>query len=171
MLLLAQTAATHASVNHNEPELSLEISIQDVRMAMQDCGALIPEKVLEEQEFDGEEDTRGVDAFLAWVMGIGNQTIRRIALEGADGAKEDYLTVLKKKHSTTDEDTRYIGTILGRPAEPRTIKVEGSEVASLKEWAERLKNPPKPASTMPSSRRQSSALSSLGDEIMEDMDF
>jgi hypothetical protein len=92
MFLLAQTTATHASVNHNEPELSLEISIQDVRMAMQDCGALIPERVLEEQEFDGEEDTRGVDAFVAWAMGKVNQEIRRVALEGSDGAKEDYLT-------------------------------------------------------------------------------
>jgi len=171
MFLLAQTTATHASVNHNEPELSLEISIQDVRMAMQDCGALIPERVMVEQEFDGLEDTRGVDAFVAWAMGKANQEIRRVAMEGSDGAKEDYLTVLKKKHSTTDEETRYIGTVLGKPAEPRIVKVEGSEVASLKEWAERLKNPPKPESTMPSSRRQSSALSSLGDETVEDMEF
>ncbi|KAE9373006.1 hypothetical protein N431DRAFT_373169 [Stipitochalara longipes BDJ] len=171
MFLLAQTTAKHASVNHNDPELSLEISIQDVRMAMQDCGALIPEKTLEEQEFDGQEDTRGVDMFVAWAMGKVNSEIRRVALEGSDGSKEDYLTVLKKKHSTTDEETRYIGTVLGKPAEPRIIKVEGSEVTSLKEWAERLKNPPIPASTMPSSRRQSSALSSLGDVTVEEMEF
>jgi len=94
MILLAQTTATHASLNHNEPELSLEISLQDVRMAMQDCGALAPEKVLEDQEFDREEDTRGVDGFLAWAKGPGNLEIRRIALEGGDAAKEDYLTVL-----------------------------------------------------------------------------
>jgi transcription initiation factor TFIID subunit 3 len=94
MFLLAQTTARHASVNHNEPELSLEISIQDVRMAMQDCGALIPEKVMEEQEFYGQEDTRGVDAFVAWAMGKVNSEIRRVALEGSDGAKEDYLTGL-----------------------------------------------------------------------------
>lgn len=94
MFLLAQTTARHASVNHNEPELSLEISIQDVRMAMQDCGALIPEKVIEEQEFYGQEDTRGVDAFVAWAVGKVNSEIRRVALEGSDGAKEDYLTGL-----------------------------------------------------------------------------
>jgi transcription initiation factor TFIID subunit 3 len=92
ILLLAQTTATHAALNHNEPELALEVSLQDVRMAMQDCGALTPEKVLEEQEFDGEEDTRGVEAFISWAMGAGNSEIRRVALEGADGAKDDYLT-------------------------------------------------------------------------------
>ncbi len=94
MLLLAQPTATHASLNHNEPELSLEIAIQDVRMAMQDCGALAPEKTMEEQIFYGEEDTRGVDGFLAWATGQGNREIRRIALEGGEGAKEDFLTGL-----------------------------------------------------------------------------
>lgn len=88
MYLLAQSTANHASINHTE----LDISIQDVRMAMQDCGALLPERVLEEQDFDGEEDTRGIEDFLAWVTGPGNQEIRRVALEGGDGAKEDYLT-------------------------------------------------------------------------------
>ena len=92
MVLLAQSAVTHAALNHNEPELALEVCLQDVRMAMQDCGALLPEKVLEEQEFDGEEDTRGVDNFIAWAMGAGSKEIRRVALEGVDGAKDDYLT-------------------------------------------------------------------------------
>ncbi len=82
------------------------------------------------------------------------------------------IPVLKKKHSTTaDEDSRYVGTILGRPAERRVIKVEGGEIGSLKEWAERMKNPPKSTSAFSSSRRQSSVLSSLGDEDMEDMVF
>jgi transcription initiation factor TFIID subunit 3 len=94
LLLLAQSAANHASLNHNEPELALEISIQDVRMALQDCGALIPEKVLEDQAFDGEEDTRGVDGFLAWAAGPVNREIRRVALDGGDGAKDEYLTGL-----------------------------------------------------------------------------
>jgi transcription initiation factor TFIID subunit 3 len=94
MFLLAQTTARHASVNQHDPELALEISIQDVRMAMQDSGALLPERVLEEQQFYGQEDTRGVDAFIAWAMGKVNSEIRRVGLEGSDGAKEDYLTGL-----------------------------------------------------------------------------
>jgi transcription initiation factor TFIID subunit 3 len=94
MLLLAQTAANHAAHKREEPELALEISIQDVRQAMQDCGALAPEKVLEDQLYDGEEDVRGIEGFLTWAIGQGNKEIRRIALEGPDGAKEDYLTGL-----------------------------------------------------------------------------
>jgi len=172
MLLLAQTTASHAALNHTDPELALEISISDVRMAMQDCGALAPEKILEEQEYDGQEDLRGVEGFIGWAMGPGNHEIRRVALEGGEGAKDDYLTALKKKHSAADEESRYNGTVLGRPAEPRAVKVEGSDITSLKEWAEKLKNPPAPISVQTSSsRRQSSALSSLGDEMMEDMEF
>jgi len=113
MFLLAQTAATHASLNHNEPELALEISIQDVRMAMQDCGALGSEKCIEQQFYDGEEDTRGVDEFLAWAMGPGSKEIRRIALEG-DG-KDDYLSGLSLFASegsmlivaSVEEETQY----------------------------------------------------------------
>jgi transcription initiation factor TFIID subunit 3 len=78
--------------------------------------------------------------------------------------------VLKKKHSTTaDEDSRYTGTVLGKPAGRTAIKVEGSEITSLKEWVERTRNPPQSNSAFPSSRRQSSELSSLGDEDMEDL--
>jgi transcription initiation factor TFIID subunit 3 len=77
---------------------------------------------------------------------------------------------LKKKHITTEQDTRYNGTILGKPAEPRAIKVEGGDISSVKEWAERLKKPTQTTSIM-SSRRPSSALSSLGDVEMEDMEF
>lgn len=58
-------------------------------MAMQDCGMLLPERVQEEQDFDGEEDVRGVEDFLAWCTGEGNAEIRRVAMEGG---KEDYLT-------------------------------------------------------------------------------
>jgi len=169
MFLLAKATANHAALNHTEPELALEISVQDVRMALQNCGALIPEKPMVEQEFDGEEDTRGMDAFLAWVQGPGNKDIRRVALEG-DSEKQDYLTALKKKHNTTTEgDTRYNGTILGKPAEPRAVKVEGGDISSVKEWAERLKRPRKDTSNL-SSRRASSALSSLGDD-MDDIEF
>jgi transcription initiation factor TFIID subunit 3 len=97
MLLLAQSAAEHSSLNHIE----LELSIEDVRMAMQDCGAIAPEKILEEQIYDGEEDARGVDAFLEWAMGPENKEIRRIALEGSDDGKEDYLTGRSSKASSS----------------------------------------------------------------------
>lgn len=85
--MLAESTADHASVNHTE----LEVTIQDVRMAMQDCAILGPEKVLEDQEFEGEEDMRGVDGFIAWAQGKHNGEIRRVALEGSNGLQENYL--------------------------------------------------------------------------------
>ena len=103
LTLLATTTATHASLNQVEQQpglqLGLEVSITDVRMAMQDCGALIPEKVVEEQWSDGQEDARGVDLFVAWAMGKVNEETRRVALEGNEG-KEDYLTSLFSQHYT-----------------------------------------------------------------------
>lgn len=85
------------------------------------------------------------------------------------------MAVLKKKHSVADEDSRYTGTVLGKPAEPRAVRIEGAEFTSLKEWTERMRGSPsketnKTISIM-SSRRQSSALSSLGDESMGSMEF
>lgn len=157
MYMLAEATANHAEVNHTE----MEISIQDVRMAMQDCAVLAPEKVMEDQQFDGEEDTRGVDAFIAWAMGKANQEIRRVALEGSDGLQEDYLAVLKKKHSATDEDSRYSGTILGKSNKPRIVKVEGGDVSSVKDWAKKLKTPSTAASILSTPRPQSSDLSDL----------
>lgn len=80
------------------------------------------------------------------------------------------FAVLKKKHSTADEESRYVGTILGKPAEPRIVKVEGGDITSVKEWADRLKTTSKATSTL-SSRQQSSALSSLEGDSPEEMEF
>lgn len=100
--LLASTTLAHAAQNQDIPELSLEIAIQDVRMAMQDCGVLGPEKSFEDQEREGE-DMRGVEAFLEWAHGKRNREIRRIALEGAEGAREDYLAGLLPVTSSMKE--------------------------------------------------------------------
>lgn len=91
MTQLARLTAAHAALNQDDPELALEPMVQDVRMAMQDLGLLLPEKTSTEQELYGE-DTRGVEGFVGWAMGAENAEIRRIALEGAEGAKEDYLS-------------------------------------------------------------------------------
>lgn len=91
MLVLAQATAAHAATNHAE----LEIAVEDVRMAMQECGALVPEKVWEDEGWDGKEDVRGVEAFVEWARGEANREIRRVALEGGEGGTvggDDYLT-------------------------------------------------------------------------------
>ena len=79
---------------------------------------------------------------------------------------------LKKKHSKTGEETRYQGTLLGKPAEPRVIPVEGGDVDSVKKWADKLRNSSRPRSQSANlSRQPSSDLSSIGDQDMEGMEF
>ncbi|KAJ4295891.1 hypothetical protein N0V88_004593 [Collariella sp. IMI 366227] len=113
-------------------------TIVDVRMALQQVGALLPERLPEEQEFLGGEDMRGVEAFLAWAMGPLNREVKRIALDGVDEAG-DYLDALKKKHSKNDDDSKYLGTLLGKSIEHGDVLVEGGECPSIFVWEERRK--------------------------------
>jgi transcription initiation factor TFIID subunit 3 len=187
-------------------------------MALQRAGALLTEPVEEEQEYQGEEDTRGVEAFVAWAMGSLNREITRIALDGEDEAG-DYLdgelcslslgwwcwcvcgvvlmmifAALKKKHSKNDDDSKYLGTLLGRTIEHGDVLVEGGECPSILIWEERRKiagqKTPEPLSRPlgfngdgdhdgedgdgdgEGSRPPSSGLSSLGDRsIADEMDL
>ena len=97
LILLAEKTAMHAFSNHNE----LVPEIMDVRMALQDVGAFGSQMSIMEEQSKGEEDMRGVYAFLKWIEGEGNREIRRIAglaasegevvgLEAPEG-KEDFL--------------------------------------------------------------------------------
>lgn len=98
LALLATTTASHAIINRNDPTPT----VMDVRMALQDVGALRPQVSIMEEQCRGEEDMRGIELFIAWMKGEGNTEIRRIAglarEEGevvdveAMGEKEDFLT-------------------------------------------------------------------------------
>lgn len=89
MYALAESTMTHAAVNHTEFDST---TIQDVRMALQDCGAFAPEKIMEVEEWEDEEDMRGLEEFMAWITGKVNKEIRRVASEAGDGAANaDYL--------------------------------------------------------------------------------
>lgn len=154
-------------------------SIVDVRLAMQRMGVFLPERTQAEQDYLGIEDTRGVDEFIAWAAGSLNREIQRIALDGNDEAR-DYLDALKKKHSKNDDDTKYLGTLLGKPHEHGgEVIVEGGEHPSILNWEETMhaiaaQKTPKPLQPYmngngggDNSRPPSSGLSSLGDEIMD----
>lgn len=140
LLVLCETTAHHTA--HNSTELTgLVPALVDVRLALEDCGALMGKD-------DPGDDTRGVDDFVDWVAGPRNREIKRVALDG-DDENTDYLSstsslkpcsmrltvlldnffsgiiifffsicsqkiVLKKKHSKTGEDSKYNGTVLGR---------------------------------------------------------
>jgi transcription initiation factor TFIID subunit 3 len=99
LTLLAERTAYNAYSNHND----LIPDISDVRMAMQDCGLLVPTMTASEElwkeylrkpleEYNGEsgaremeearrdaEDTADVTEFIEWVKGEQNKEIRRIA--------------------------------------------------------------------------------------------
>ena len=98
LTLLASRTAYNAYSNHND----LEPDITDVRMAMQDCGLLVPtltaaeelwKEILrkpladyddagaraEEERRRDREDTADVTAFIDWVTGKPNEEIMRIA--------------------------------------------------------------------------------------------
>lgn len=85
LVMLGCSTAHHAFNNHND----YVPTIQDVRMALLEVGALRPQmNVLEERAkgsvtIDGQsvpfEDMRGVEAFIAWAAGPANREIRRIA--------------------------------------------------------------------------------------------
>lgn len=97
--LLATRTAYNAWSNHND----LEPDISDVRMAMQDCGLLVPTMTAAEElwseilrkpleAYDEEsgarakeekrrdaDDTADVTAFIDWAKGDQNKEIRRVA--------------------------------------------------------------------------------------------
>lgn len=111
ILLLASTTAQHALNSHNDPIPTLS----DVRMAMQDCGALTPVDGSAEEEWreimrrpvedyaglDGglaraekirrmreEEDLRDIRAFLRWFDGAEHKEIKRVAGMAAGSAMD-----------------------------------------------------------------------------------
>lgn len=108
LLLLASSTAQYSFHNHNE----YHPTIQDVRMALLDVGALRPQMSVLEERAKGSvndngqtvpyEDMRGVEGFLNWAKGPSNREIRRIAgLASGSGdvgevgvldERQDYLT-------------------------------------------------------------------------------
>ena len=75
LAILATSTASHATVHQND----VTPTIMDVRMALQDVGALRPQISIMEEQCRGEEDMRGVQSFLDWIAGDINMEIRRIA--------------------------------------------------------------------------------------------
>jgi transcription initiation factor TFIID subunit 3 len=94
------------------------------------------------------EDTEDVEAFAKWFRGNAHREITRVAgllPDEHDGeiqkTPDDYLTLLKKKHSKTGEGSRFAGTVLGKEGEMRSVKIDGSTgmPESIEQWHERVK--------------------------------
>lgn len=144
MLLLASSAAEHATNSHPDDPVP---DLEDIRLALQDAGALRPQLREMEELWRDEEDLRGMEAFLSWFTGPANREIRRIAgfvpsqgdvIDAESLEKEDYLTSLKKKHSKTGEESRYAGTVLGKHAEEHPVVIEGGH-PSIRDWGLQIK--------------------------------
>lgn len=92
--IVCQETARHAGHNAHVPDYAgmVEPTIADVRLALQDVGAFLPERDWEEQDYLEQEDTRGVDDFIAWATGPKTEQIKRVALDGVEEGVTDYLT-------------------------------------------------------------------------------
>ncbi|KAI1648583.1 hypothetical protein F4815DRAFT_37945 [Daldinia loculata] len=185
---ISRSTAQHAALN-NEVGVPGLPDIVDVRLALEDCGALWPERDFTAQEVSGEEDMRGIDEFIRWAKGSKNRRIRMVAAldkpaagdvgeEGVEEQREtDYLSALKRKHNKTDQDSKYAGTILGRGIVEGEVVPEGGSESSIHAWARKMhetsQRPPEPETIDIESRPPSSGLSSLADEdvAMIDMEF
>ncbi|KAL8779186.1 MAG: hypothetical protein Q9213_007072 [Squamulea squamosa] len=171
LTLLASNSAIHAQENHND----LILTVTDVRMALQDVGALWPQKSAMEENLIGEEDMRGVDNLVKWMMGEENREIRRVAgliesevaLPGVEvpAGREDFLTALKKKHNKTGESSRFQGTVMGTAAEEKPIRIEGGPVESLQDWGATLRRPSLKDNTPPSRQASPALTSSTGSPL------
>ncbi|KAJ6010140.1 hypothetical protein N7499_004457 [Penicillium canescens] len=144
IMILASSAADHAANAHPQDPVPV---LEDIYQALQDAGAIRPQLREWEEEWQGEEDMRGLDSFLGWMTGPTHREIRRVAgFVPSEGdmvdrdamEKEDYLTALKKKHSKTGEESRYAGTVLGKSAEEHPIIIEGG-VPSIQEWGAQIR--------------------------------
>ncbi|EHY59515.1 hypothetical protein HRR83_001207 [Exophiala dermatitidis] len=152
LVLLASSTAQNALNLHNTPVPT----IQDVRLALCQAGALVPQMSTVEEslrdpvEVDGVmvpfEDLRGVQGFVNWAQGPVNKEIRRVAGFGDDtnleeiaaglDDQEDYLSALKKKHSKTGEESRYQGTVLGKDPDVQSVTIVGGPAATIAEWTQ-----------------------------------
>ncbi|PSR99363.1 Bromodomain associated domain protein [Coniella lustricola] len=172
--IVCQETARHAGHNAHVPDYAgmLEPSIADVRLALQDVGAFLPERDWEEQDYLEQEDTRGVDDFIAWATGPKTEQIKRVALDGVEDGVTDYLTALKKRHSKTADDTKYTGSLLSRAHDQGLVVVEGGgEIDSIQAWMAKRRQPiHSPQDADAESRPPSSGLSSVG-TLPDEMDI
>ena len=95
--MLAEKTAEYSWANH----CSDIPTITDLRMALEDVGALYPESISADEQTHYDDDMRGVENFTSWMDGDAHKEIRRIAgLEAtagevrnldAEGEREDFL--------------------------------------------------------------------------------
>lgn len=86
--LLCQTTAAHSVHNRGD---AADFDVSDVRAALQDVGALLPERTSVEQAARGEEDVRGVEEFVKWFAGQRMREMMEIGSGDGESDATDYL--------------------------------------------------------------------------------
>lgn len=82
-----------------------------------------------------------------------------------------YIAALKKRHSKTADDSKYIGTLLGQAHDQGPVTVEGGNgITSIQAWIDERRAPTKSPEPEAESRPASSGLSSVG-TMADDMDL
>ncbi|KAK8088927.1 hypothetical protein PG997_003888 [Apiospora hydei] len=172
---LTELADHTARFMETNSEATLQPTLSDARMAMEQCGVFAPTRLHTAQVWTDEEDTSGVEDFISWAQGPKNAKIRKVAqaiseptgLEDADAAEEpanNYLAVAniarphssQKKHNKNDQESKYTR----------------GPVASVKDWEQMMREAARrPREATPDSRPPSSGLSSLADDDVEMMEI
>ncbi|RMD39938.1 hypothetical protein DV735_g5194, partial [Chaetothyriales sp. CBS 134920] len=183
LLLLASSSAANAFNTHN----SFRPSVQDVRIAMAENGALWPQMSTSEEALkepvelvpgSGEwvpfEDLRGVRAFVEWCQGSVNAEIRRVAglsLEaGGEVNVEQIASALQKATVSTSAppESRFQDTVLGTTtAELQPVSIVGGPANSLVEWSAHYLNSTKGRSMNGDANEGASPLSSVLSDVPE----
>jgi transcription initiation factor TFIID subunit 3 len=100
LALLCEKTASNAMNNHGDAG---DYDIVDVRMALQEVGALLPEKAETEQLWKGEEDMRGTEEFIQWFTGTRMKEMMEMGSGDTESDATDYLAG-KMKNKANDEE-------------------------------------------------------------------
>ncbi|GJN83652.1 bromodomain associated domain-containingprotein [Purpureocillium lilacinum] len=132
MQTLCEKTAAHAV--HARDDAG-DYTVVELRMALQDVGALQPERTPTDEHWRDDEDLRGVDEFLEWFSGPVMKELMEMGKGDGESDATDYLSALKMKHSKTGEDSKWNGTLIGKPLDTvAEIQVEGGPITSIDDW-------------------------------------
>ena len=75
--------------------------------------------------------------------------------------------MLKKKHSKTGEESRYQGTVIGKPADEESLRVDGGPIESIEDWEAKLRARDLLIIVNPIRQSSSPPLSSVGSPLTD----
>lgn len=86
--LLCEKTAARADHHYGDAG---DFTLVEIRLALEEAGALLPQTVATEQEWRGQEDVRGVEEFVKWFTGPRMREIMEFAKGDGETDDMDYL--------------------------------------------------------------------------------